>query len=295
MVGGNRLMQMVLPGFSLKRYQLKHSLYLLAFLLLILALVNPQMGTKKETVTKKSADVVLAVDISRSMRAEDVKPSRLDVSKRFSEQLIEALKNERIGLILFAGNAYLQMPLTNDFMTAQVFVRAINTESAGTQGTSIKDAIDLAVDVSDVREKNHGVMIIISDGEDHEEGVDEAVQQAVTKGMMIITVGVGTEHGGYIPENYGNRRDFLRDESGNPVTTVVNTEMLKDIARAAKGKYFNISERNIVQQIKTEIDKLDKVAMEQRSFSEYESYYTFFLALGTLLIALIYILPDKKL
>jgi len=213
--------------------KLKVIFYLTAILFLVMSAVNPQWGIKKEKVKVEKSDVFFALDISASMNAEDVSPSRLEKSKKMIEQLISERKGDQLGLIFFAGGAYLQMPLTSDYAAAQLFVRSANTDMAGTQGTAIGEAIDLAM--RSCREKNQRALVILSDGEDHDENAVDMAEKAAESGWSVFTIGVGSEEGSFIPVYNEDREEYKMDEEGNPVKSVLNQNLLKEIAEKGMG------------------------------------------------------------
>ncbi len=271
-----------------------HVLSLIIFICLIVAWANPQWGAKRQKVTAKSADIFIALDISTSMYCQDVAPSRLDQAKRFALQLTDQLRGERIGLILFAGNAYLQMPLTADYAAAEIFIQSASPELAGTQGTTIGDAIRKAQDGFTRDDKYHRVMVIITDGEDHDADALEMAKLAHQEGMIIFTVGVGTANGSFIPIVARGTEDWKRDEQGQPVRTKLNETLLQAVAQAGGGDYFYlINSNNILQEIDQKVDALEKREFEERSFTEYESYFQIFLALGILGIILQWIFSNN--
>jgi len=283
------------PDFSRLNYFLKFILVLLAITAFAVALANPQWGVKKEKVKRKSADIFIALDISESMLAQDILPSRIDRAKRFTQNLVQSLKGERIGLILFAGNAYLQMPMTTDYSAAQLFIKSANTDLAPNQGTAISDAIDMAERSFEEDNKNHKALIIISDGENHDEEALQRATEANENGLIIFTVGVGTSQGAYMPVKVGNRTDYKRDETGNPVRSQLNEEMLAELAKIGDGYYFNINDsKKVLETLKSRIDEVEKREFEQRVFSDYESYFQYFIAIGILFLIIEVILSYKK-
>ena len=192
-----------MPDASVSRLWVKNVSVLLGLFFLFVAAANPQWGTKKEKMKVESADIFIAFDISQSMMAQDISPSRLERAKRFTEKLIRKLKGDRIGLIYFAGDAYLQMPLTTDYAAAELFVKSANPNLAGTQGTAIDEAIDLAMKAYEEDVRHQRALIIITDGEDHEGKANAKAIEGANDGLVIYTIGVGTENGTYVP--YLNR------------------------------------------------------------------------------------------
>lgn len=277
------------------RTKLKVIFYLTAILFLVMSAVNPQWGIKKEKVKVEKSDVFFALDISASMNAEDVSPSRLEKSKKMIEQLISERKGDQLGLIFFAGGAYLQMPLTSDYAAAQLFVRSANTDMAGTQGTAIGEAIDLAM--QSCREKNQRALVILSDGEDHDENAVDMAEKAAESGWSVFTIGVGSEEGSFIPVYNEDREEYKMDEEGNPVKSVLNQNLLKEIAEKGKGSYYLLRNENkeLISAINVQLERMQKRAVEISSFTEYRSYYPYFLLMAIVLLTVeFFILPKMK-
>ena len=294
--GNSVLVERLMPEFSAFRHGLKFVFLLLGLAFLIVGWANPQWGTKKEKVERKGIDVFIALDISQSMLAQDISPSRLERAKRFNQNLINGLRGERIGTIVFAGNAYIQSPLTTDYAYADLRIRSANPDQAPTQGTAIVDAIDLAERSFDEDNKKHKALIIITDGENHDEEALERAKEANNNGLMIFTVGVGTSKGGLIPMNVNGRTDYKRDHSGQPVQSSLNEDLLKELAQNGRGSYFNLDSGSemVVDALKTRIDNIEKREYEQRVFNEFESYFQYFLALAILFILLEFLIPYRR-
>ena len=266
---------------------------------LIIGYANPQWGAKREKAKRKSVDVFIALDISTSMLATDISPNRLERAKRFTQQLIEELKGERIGTIIFAGNAYLQMPLTTDYSAVNLFAKSANTRMVPTQGTAISEAIQLVIKSFERDDKHQKAMIIITDGENHEDEAIKLANEAGSDGIMIYTIGIGTTKGATIPviNNATGQTSPKRDVNGDIVQSKLNEEMLRDIAKEANGNYFNLknnNDRKIIAQVADKINKLEKREFEQRVFEEYESYFQYFLAFGLLLFVAEFMLDFRK-
>ena len=285
-----------MPEFSDFRQGLKFVFLLLGLFFLIIGWSNPQWGTKKEKVKRRSVDVFIALDISQSMLAQDISPSRLERAKRFTQNLIEGLRGERIGTIIFAGNAYIQTPLTTDYSYASLLTRSANPDQAPTQGTAIADAVDLAERSFEEENKNHKALIIITDGENHDEEAVQRTGEANRNGLLVFTVGVGTTEGSFIPMYIGGRTDYKRDKSGQPVRTSLNETLMQELAQAGQGAYFNLDSGSeaVVQALQTRIDNIEKREFEQRVFNEFESYFQYFIALGLLFILLEFLLPYRR-
>ena len=212
-----------------------------------------------------------------------------------SEEFIKLRPKDRIGIIIFAGNAYLQMPLTTDYAAAELFVRSANTRQAPSQGTAISDAIDLAERSFEQDNKHHKALIVITDGENHDQETLERAREANENGLLIFTVGVGTPEGAYIPTIYAGQRGIKRDKTGNPVRSQLNEAMLNDLANEGDGAYYNLVDGDkIVNVLQERIDKVEKRELEQRSFNEYESYFQYFLAVGLFLMLLEFFVSYRK-
>jgi Ca-activated chloride channel family protein len=293
--GNPDLLESLVNGFSRKRKHSKNILFLSGLLFLIVGWANPQWGAKKEKVKSEGIDLMVAMDISQSMLAEDIAPSRLERAKRFTENLIAQFKGNRIGFIVFAGNAYLQVPLTNDYAAATLFVRAANPNLAATQGTALGSAIELAENAFPEESSQQKVLIIISDGENHDDQLQAQLETASQNGVLIFCIGVGTPDGDMIPMYVNGRRDFKRDASGNPVKSSLNQGMLKNIAETTGGFYANIvaGEEKILGPLASRIEKIEKRAYEQRSFTAYESYYQYFIFIGLFLLLADFWMPQN--
>lgn len=294
--GQTSLVLRLMPEASRWKHSLKFGLLLLALSFLVVGWANPQWGIKREKAQRKSTDVFIALDISNSMLAEDVPPNRLERAKKFAEDLVEKLKGNRIGVILFAGGAYLQMPLTTDYAAAEIFLRSASTDLAGTQGTAIGEAVQLAHrSFQQDDKKAHKALILLTDGEDHEGDATEIVKKARENGILLFTVAVGTPAGGFIPVNYGNRQDYKRDNAGKPIRTKVNEPMLKALAQAGGGEHFNIERsEQVITALRERIDKMEKQELEARSFSDYESHFQVFVLIALALLVLEFLISFKK-
>ena len=294
-MGDSSLLKALMPDASKYRAGVKFGMLLLVLALLFIGWANPQWGSKKEEVKRKSVDVIIALDISTSMYAEDIPPNRLERAKRFAEGLIEALKGERIGLILFAGSAYLQMPITTDYAAAKLFARSANPNLAGSQGTVIGEAIGLARRSFAEDEGSHKALIVITDGEDHDGEAQEQAAAARDEGIFLFTVGVGTPSGGFIPIIRRGREDFKRDQSGQPVRSKLNEEMLEEIALKGDGNYFHIADgQAVAKALKNRIEQMEKRELEVRSFTEYNSYFQYFIGAGLLLLIIEFLISYKR-
>ncbi len=288
------LLQKLIVGWQPRMNLLKTGFLFAALGMLVLALANPQWGSKKEKVKAQSSDVFIALDISFSMLAEDISPNRLERAKKLCNSIVQGLKGNRIGLILFAGNAYLQMPLTNDYAAAQLFINSANTGQATTQGTAIAEAVQLAERAYQSDKPAQRALIIVTDGEDHDSEAIRVIKEAKENGLFVFTIGVGTKEGAVIPYFAQGQQLLKRDQDGNTVTTALNVDLVNEMARAGGGESWLIGQgTEIVTGISRRIDQIAKRDVEQRSFTEYISYFQYLLALGILFVVIELFLAEK--
>ncbi|MCF8364901.1 MAG: VWA domain-containing protein [Bacteroidales bacterium] len=294
--GESKLISQLIPDASKSKPQIKFILLLFAFVLIILGLANPQIGSKLETVERKGIDIVIAIDVSNSMLAEDIKPNRIQRARQAISKLVDELKNDRIGIVVFAGNAYTQLPITTDYSAAKLFLSTINTDIVPTQGTAIAEAIELSMDAFGENDHNKAI-IIITDGEDHEGDAIVAAKKAVEKGIKIYTIGMGLPEGAPIPvyDRYGNQQGFKKDLSNNTVITRLNESMLQQIAAAGEGEYVRANNTQAgLGFIFNEINKLEKTEFESRVFSDYEDRFQYLLAAALALLLLEFIIFERR-
>lgn len=275
----------------------KAVLLVLAVAALVTALGRPQFGTRVETVRREGQDIIVALDLSTSMLAEDIAPNRLQKAKLTVAQLIDRLEGDRIGLVAFAGEAFVQSPLTSDYGAATLFLNAMDPDIVPVQGTNLGAALDVALDAFDAEDQQHRVLIVITDGEDHEGEIDAAVERAVEAGIKIYTVGMGSLEGVPIPafDEQGRRSGFKRDADGNVVTTRLDESTLERMAQRTSGEYFRATGRG------TELNALtDEIAgMEGREFeaqqvTQFEEQYQIFLGLALMLLIAEFFVPDRR-
>ncbi len=284
------------PDRSVFKPVLKLSILLLALTCLIIGLVNPKIGTKMETVKREGIDIVFAVDVSKSMLAEDVAPSRLEKSKQLVSQIINSLGSDRIGIVAYAGSAFPVLPITSDYSVAKMFLQSMNPDMVSSQGTSLDEAIRLSAKYFDEKSKTSKLIILISDGEDHSEGASVAAEEANKLGMRIITIGVGTERGGTIPlrEN-GIVKSYQKDQNGQTVITKLNQEGLKTIAKATKGNYvYGGNTKEVLEFIKNELNKIQKTEFESTQMADFQSQFQWFIGFGLLLLFVDIFLLERK-
>lgn len=263
---------------------------------LVLALVNLKAGEKLETVNREGVDIVFAVDVSKSMLAEDIAPSRLEKSQRLVTEIINNLASDRIGLIAYAGSAVPQLPITTDYGSARMFLQSLNTELISSQGTAINEAIQLAESYYSEDTEAAKILVIISDGEDHEGESVAVAEAAAEKGIRIITIGVGTEVGATIPLKVNGRvREFKKDRDGKTVMTKLNPETLKEIADAGNGAYIDGTvTATVIEELKEQLAGIDKVAFDSQQYADFESQFQWFLGFGLFFLFLDIFYLEKK-
>ena len=266
------LMAQVRPDVSKYRPDVKFWLVFAAIGLFAVLLARPQFGSKLETVKRQGVEVMIALDISNSMLAQDVQPSRLEKAKRLVAQLVDKMENDKVGMIVFAGDAFTQLPITSDYISAKMFLESINPSLISKQGTAIGAAINLATRSFTPQEGVGRAVIVITDGENHEGGAVEAAKAAAEKGIQVSVLGVGMPDGAPIPVEGTN--DFRRDRDGNVVVTRLNEQMCQEIAQAGDGIYVRVDNSNAAQKvIAQEINKMAKADVETQVYTEFNEQF----------------------
>ncbi|ARV09878.1 BatB protein [Winogradskyella sp. PC-19] len=290
------LLKRLSPNQSLFKSVLKLIVLSAAFLFLSLALVNPKIGTKLETVRSQGVDIVFAVDVSKSMLAEDIAPNRIEKSKQLVTQIINSLGSDRVGIIAYAGKAFPQLPITTDYAASKMFLQNMNTDMMTSQGTAIREAIELAKTYYDDEEQTNRILVIISDGEDHEGDAASIAEEANEQGIRIFTIGVGNKKGGPIPiKRNGIILNYKKDRNGETVITKLNEDTLKEIAEEANGVYINGSSTNeVVETIKDLLDKMDKKEFESKQIADFKDQFQWFLGFGILFLFIDIFLLERK-
>lgn len=281
--GQPELLKELMPDVSCVRSLVKFFLLLTALTLLIILLARPQMGTRISHEKRTGIETIIAMDISNSMRAEDVVPSRLDRAKMMVETLVDNFTNDKIGLIVFAGDAFVQLPITSDYVSAKMFLSNIDPSMMNVQGTDIATAIDMATHSFTQQEKIGKAIIIITDGEDHEGGAMEAAKAAREKGMRVYVLGVGSTKGAPIPNP--ETGDYMQDNTGETVMSALNEQMCSEIAQAGGGAYIHVENNSRAQQkLDEELEKLEKRETESTIYSDYDEQFQ---AVGILALLLL--------
>lgn len=292
----SNLIKKLSPSQSVFKSVLKVLVLCLAIACMSFALVNPKIGTKLETVKREGVDVVFALDVSKSMLAEDIAPNRIEKSKQLITQIINSLAGDRIGIIGYAGSAFPQVPITTDFSSTKLFLSGMNTDMVSSQGTAINEAIRMAETYYNDEEQTNRVLFIVSDGEDHEGSFSEIANEANKMGIRIFTIGVGTVQGGLIPiKRNGVLQAYKRDENGEQVVTRLGKETLVDIAKAAEGEYIDGSNTNeVIEKVTAILNGMDKKEFESKQFTDFKDQFQWFLAGAFFLLMLDVLLLERK-
>jgi Ca-activated chloride channel family protein len=287
----------LMPLRSMPRNHFKFILFSLALTSLIIAVARPQFGSKLEEVKREGIEMIIALDVSRSMLAEDIKPNRLIRAKQAITTLVNRMQSDKIGMIVFAGDAYTQLPITTDYISAKLFLENISPGIVSRQGTAIGSAIELGTKSFTQDVEADKVIVIISDGENHEGDAIKAAEQAAEKGIKVYTIGMGSREGTPIPiiGPGGTRQGFLKDRSGQTVMSKMDPEMLNQISRAGNGEFYRATTSNVgLNKLYSELNKLQKSEIETKTFSEYEDQFEYFVALAFILLLIDILLLERK-
>lgn len=292
-LGDKQLIQSLMPNASSVRPTVKFWLIEVAVALMVVMIARPQMGSKISNDKRNGIETIIAIDISNSMLARDVAPSRLDKCKMMVENLVDNFTNDKIGLVVFAGDAYVQLPITSDYVSAKMFLQNIDPSLISTQGTDMARAINLAASSFTQQQGVGRAIILITDGEDHEGGAEEAAKAARKKGINVFILGIGSAKGAPIPLGGG---DYMKDESGNVVITALNENMCRQVAQAGSGTYIHVDNSSDAQEkLNNELSKLQKGETQSVVYSEYaEQFQAFCIIIILLLIAEICLLEVKN-
>jgi len=292
----NDLLEKLSPEASPFKSVLKILVVSLALSFLILALVNPKMGTKLKTIKREGVDIVFALDVSKSMLAEDIAPNRLEKAKQIISKIINKLGSDRVGIIIYAGNAYPLLPITTDQAAAKMFLQNADPDMVSSQGTAINEALKLAKSYYDDDEQTNRYLFIVSDGEDHEENVSYIADEATKEGIKIFTVGIGMPEGGPIPlKRNGTLIGYKKDRKGEVVITQLNDKTLQKIATEGNGEYlYGNNTTKTVEYIDELLLKADKKEFETKQFSDFKDQFQWFIGLGLLFLIFDTLMLNKK-
>ncbi|MDR2084514.1 MAG: VWA domain-containing protein [Bacteroidales bacterium] len=294
-IGDKDVISKLIFGSSTTIRVIKYILFVLVFVFLIIGLANPQVGSKIETVERKGIDVVIALDISNSMLAEDIKPSRLDRAKQAISNLMDNMKNDRIGMVVFAGKAYMQMPLTTDYGSVRMLLNTVTPSFIPVQGTALAEAIKISMEA--FNDSDHSkVIIIITDGENHIGDAVAEAKKAAEKGISVHTIGIGMLEGTPIPIIQNGRNiGYKKDNKGMTVVTKLDETSLIKIADAGKGSYTRANSARVgLQKILDDINNKDKTVFETQKVTDYKDQFQYFIAAALILLVLLICIPDKS-
>jgi Ca-activated chloride channel homolog len=290
------LISRMIPMRSIRRPWVKFILFILALSCIIMAMVNPQIGYRTEEARRQGIDIVIALDVSRSMLAEDIRPNRMERAKMAVSRLIDRLGNDRVGIVIFAGTAVTQVPVTSDHQAAKMILRTVNTNSVQTQGTAIGSALERSISAFQDQDMNSRVIIIISDGENHMDEPVAVAKRAREEGIVIHTVGIGTQQGAPIPVYRNNQlAGFLRDVEDRTVISRFDEAMLRNIAEVGGGIFQTSQGPDMgLNRILEEIREMEQQEFETVRFAEYESRFHYFIALALIFLILEFIIFERK-
>jgi len=294
-MGESHLIKRLTPERPVQKLWVKFTLYSLIYAMIILALANPQIGSKLEKVERKGVDLMIALDVSNSMLAQDIKPNRLARAKRAISKLVDQLQGDRIGIVVFAGHAYVQLPITSDYSAAKLFINTIDTDVVPTQGTSIGQAISLSMEAFN-DSKHEKAIIVITDGEDHDDDPVSVAEAAAEKGVSVYTIGIGLPEGAPIPVfSNGQQTGFKKDLNGKTVVTKLDEITLQKVAAAGKGIYVRANNTTAgLKDVFQRINKMEKQKYETKEFSDYEDRFQYLVALAIFFLIIEFLMSDKK-
>ncbi len=293
-IGEPNLVDLLIPNYSGSKPFIKFLCLMISYSSLLVAIANPQIGTKLEEIKRRGVEVVIALDVSNSMMAEDIKPNRLDRAKQEISKLIDKLENDKIGIVVFAGKPFIQLPLTTDYSAAKLMLSTISTDIVSTQGTAIGAAIEASVATYSKDNTKSKVLIIMSDGENHEDDAVRAAKQAADDNIIIHAIGMGTLNGAPIPIYQNNTiNGFMKDKSGKTVMTKLVPEVLQQVAIASDGEFSTVSDMDLVTII-DKIGKMEKLEFGAKQFTNFESRFQYFLALSLFFLFIELLISERK-
>ena len=290
--GDQALVEKLMPSYSKAKVWLRLSLFAIAFMFFILGISRPQMGAILKEHKTRGAEVMVVLDVSNSMLAQDYSPDRLERAKLAISRMVDKLRDDRIGLIVFAGNSFVQLPITTDYVSAKMFLSSISTESVPIQGTAMGEAISTALRSFSAQSDKSRAIIVITDGENHEDDPVAAARQAAELGVRVFTIGVGSPQGTMIPMGDGQ---YLEDREGNPVVTRLDEKVLQEVAEAGKGLYVHAGNREFgLDPVIEEISRMDDEEYNSIVFEEYDELYMYFLAVAFFFLVLEMLIGDRR-
>jgi Ca-activated chloride channel homolog len=293
-IGNEKLVNELIQSYSSKNFLVKFVLATLALGLIIGGIANPQRPGEMENVNRKGVDIALAMDVSKSMLAEDIKPNRLERARQVVYKLMDRLPDDRIALVLFAGRAYMQMPLSTDHATARMYIQQAGPEAVPTQGTIISEALRMSNTAFNSKERKYKSIILITDGEDHDPQAVQLAQQLVTEGVMINTIGIGSPAGAPIIDPV--TREYKKNEYGSTIITKLNEAVLQQLAAVTKGVYVRLDNVDAaVDKIVAQLRTIEQTALEDSAFRDYKNYFQWLLAAALALLLIEFFFPERKL
>ncbi len=293
--GNPELLKPLMPLVSFKRGAWKFVMILIALMFVIIGVAGPQFGSKLQQVKKQGVELMVVLDVSNSMLAQDIKPNRLEKAKMAISRMVEKLSDDKVGMIVFAGDAYVQLPITTDYSSAKLFLSNINTDIVPVQGTAIGAAIDLAAKSFTPETETSKAIIVITDGENHQDDAVAAARVAHEKGITIHTIGMGLEQGAPIPEK-GNPGQFMKDGSGNVVVSKLDEQTLQEIAKAGEGMYVRASNTDVgLSRLLDEVGKMEKsILLEEKVYTDYAEKYQYFILIGLFFIFVEFMILGRR-
>lgn len=293
-IGNPTLVKELARSYSPVNFIAKFLMLMLATAAIVIALINPQTPGASANVKRAGVDVVIALDVSRSMTAEDIKPSRLEKARQFIYKLLDELKDDRIGLVFFAGRSYLQMPLTTDHSAARIYIQNASPDAIPTQGTVFSEALRMSNSAFNSKERKFKAIVMISDGEDHDAEAQSMGPSLAANGIMVNTVGIGSPEGTTIIDP--STDTYKKDAQGQTVVSRLNESLLKDLAGSTKGVYVRLDNNvaSAVTAIKAQLDTIEKSPLEDSAFRDYDTYYFWFIGLALLLVVMEQLWPERK-
>ena len=292
-LGNPEILSQLMPEVSPKRQFLKFWFIFGAVAAIIFVIAGPRFGSKLETVKRQGVEIMVCLDVSNSMLAEDVSPNRLEKSKQMLSKLTDGFTDDKVGLIVFAGDAFTQLPITSDYISAKMFLTSINPSMVSAQGTSIGAAINLAARSFTPNETSDKTIVLITDGENHEDDAIGAASAAAEKGIRVNIVGIGLPKGGPIPLQGTN--NYMKDKDGNVVITMLNEQMCQEIAAAGKGMYVRADNTNsALKALQKEIDKMKKTELDSKVYSEYDEQFQLVAWIALFLLIVELLIFDRK-
>lgn len=292
-IGDEKLVKELISDFSPAKFTLRFILFLLAVGLVIIGAANLQRPGAMEKVSRKGVDVMIAMDVSKSMLAEDIKPNRLERAKQLVTRLIERMEHDRVGLVLFAGRAYMQMPLTTDHSAARMYIQNAGPLAVPTQGTVIAEALKMSNSAFNSKDRKFKSIILISDGEDHDPEALKLTQSLAQNGVMVNTVGIGSAEG--VPLIDPATNELRKDNQGNAIVTRLNEAELQQLAQQTKGIYVHLEDSDdAADKIMAQLSTIEQTALGDEAFMTYKNYFQWFLAAALIVLLIEFFIPERK-